>query len=263
MKFEKGEIMGFADLHIHSIHSHDGTSSIPAILKHVADNTDLDIIAITDHDTVSGIREAMHLAPRYGIEVVPGCEVSTAEGHLLTLFITERIPRGLSLVETVRRVSLLNGLCIVPHPEARGTHSLTRQAIGKALIIPGIRKTLVGIEIFNGGLVYTRSNLTTIDLSENLDLASIGNSDSHILQTLGEGSTEFTGRTAADLRHALQTHSTIARIGKGLQGVQALRQWLPAYLLRKMGWVAWNEHPQQPLRYVRMKSTTLLRSVGD
>ncbi len=246
--------MGFADLHIHSIHSHDGTSSISAILKYVADQTDLNVIAITDHDTVSGVREAVQLAPKYGIEVVPGCEVSTADGHLLTLYIKERVPAGLSLVETVRRVGQQGGLCIVPHPEARGTSSVSGEALLKAYAQPEVRRTLVGLETFNGGLVYTRGNQSAVRIAAQIEIARVGNSDSHILQTLGEGSTEFAGTTAADLRTALETRSTVARIGKGLQGPQALRQWLPTFILRKLGWVVWNENPEAPLQYVRMKT---------
>jgi predicted metal-dependent phosphoesterase TrpH len=246
--------MGYADLHIHSIHSYDGTSSIPAILKYTADRTDLNVIAITDHDTMAGVREATMLAPRYGIEVIPGCEVSTAEGHLLALFISECIPAGLSLLETIYRVGHQNGLCIAPHPEARGTSSLTIKAIQAALLDPGTARILVAVEAFNGGLVYTRSNHTVLYHLESMEIARVGNSDSHILQTIGEGSTEFEGRNAADLRRALENHATIMRIGKGLQGAVALRHWVPKYLLRKMGWVTWNEKPELPLRYARMKA---------
>jgi predicted metal-dependent phosphoesterase TrpH len=245
--------MGYADLHIHSIQSYDGTSSIPAILKYTADRTDLNVIAITDHDTMAGVREATMLAPRYGIEVIPGCEVSTAEGHLLALFISECIPAGLSLAETIHRVGQQGGLCIAPHPEARGTSSLTIKAIQKALLDPETARILVGVETFNGGLVYTRSNQTVLHQVKTLDIAHIGNSDSHILQTIGEGSTEFEGRSASDLRRALEEHSTMMRIGRGLQGAVALRHWVPKFLLRKMGWVTWNEKPELPLRYARMK----------
>jgi len=251
-KRKEGELfMGLADLHIHSIHSHDGTGSISAILKYVADQTRLDVIAITDHDTVSGIAEALRLAPSYGIEVVPGCEISTANGHLLGLFITESVPAGLSLEETLRRVGSLGGLCIAPHPEARGTSSLSWSLIRKTLSNPELSRILVGVEAFNGGLVYTRSNLSAAREMEDLDTSRIGNSDSHILQTLGEGSTEFLGSTAADLRRALEQHATNARIGKGLQGAQALRHWLPSYALRRLGWVRWNAHPQRPMQFAR------------
>ena len=249
--------MGLADLHIHSIHSYDGTSSISAILKYVADQTDLDVIAITDHNTLAGVREAVRLAPRYGVEVIPGCEVSTAEGHLLALYITESVPAGLSLVETARQVGRQGGLCIAPHPEAKGTSSLSVQAILTALHDPEIVQVLVGVEVFNGGLVYTRSNQAAIRMVENLDIARVGNSDSHILQTIGEGSTEFCGNTAVDLRRALIAHATTARAGKGLQGPAILRYWVPKFIMRKMGWVTWNDNPELPLRYARMK--TILR----
>ncbi len=56
-----------ADLHIHSQHS-DGAHDIPTILAHVATHTDLRVIAITDHDCISGALEARALAPRYGLK---------------------------------------------------------------------------------------------------------------------------------------------------------------------------------------------------
>lgn len=245
--------MGFADLHIHSIYSHDGTSSIPAILKHVADQTDLNVIAITDHDTTRGVREAVQLGPRYGIDVVPGCEVTTADGHLLALFVTSDIPAGKSLIETVRLVGEIGGICVAPHPEARGTNSLDRYVIRKALQDPDITRILVGIETFNGGLVYTRSNLAALEICRQLDVAWVGNSDSHILHTIGQGATEFEGFTALELRDALEKRTTSVRMGVGLHGTQVIRHWLPKYFLRKLGWVAWNADPQLPIRYVRMK----------
>jgi hypothetical protein len=56
--------MGFADLHIHSMYRYDGTASISAILKYIADYADLNLIAITDHDSMEGVPEALDLACR-------------------------------------------------------------------------------------------------------------------------------------------------------------------------------------------------------
>ncbi len=244
--------MGLSDLHIHSVHSYDGTCSVSAILKHVADHTDLDIIAITDHDSMSGVREALDLAPAYGIEVVPGMEVSTADGHLLALFIDDPVPAGLSLVDTVRQVGEQGGLCIAAHPTARGTHSLSFPAIHQALNHPGVKGTLVGIEAFNGGLVYTRSNPLVEALAQALPLAQVGNSDAHVLQTIGQGASEFEGHTVADLRAALTNKTTRVIKGKGLDGLSVLRNYLPRYVLRKLGWVAFNAHPDAPMTYARL-----------
>lgn len=245
--------MAFADLHIHSIYSRDGTASVPAILKYVADQTDLTVIALTDHDSTEGVAEAMQLAPRYGIEVIPGCEVSTSEGHLLALFTNQYVPSGLSLIDTVYCVGSLGGICVAPHPGAQGTSSLSRKTILNALAIPDIAKILVGVEGFNGGLVYTRSNSVALEIIQTTDVAWVANSDAHILQMIGQSATEFEGKTAQDLRRTLENHDTDIRMGNGLKGSQVLQHWLPKYVLRKLGWVTWNEHPQQPIRYVRMK----------
>lgn len=95
--------MGLADLHIHTIHSYDGTASVPAVLSRAC-QLGLDVIAITDHDEISGSLLALELAPKYGVEVIPGLEVTTAEGDLLALNVTENIGRNHPLVETVLRV---------------------------------------------------------------------------------------------------------------------------------------------------------------
>ena len=62
--------MGLADLHIHTIHSYDGTASVPAVLTR-ARQIGLDVIAITDHDEITGSLKALELAPRYGVEILP------------------------------------------------------------------------------------------------------------------------------------------------------------------------------------------------
>jgi predicted metal-dependent phosphoesterase TrpH len=244
--------MGFADLHIHTVHSYDGTSSVSAVLKQAADYADLDVIAITDHDTLAGVREAMDLAPSYGIEVIPGCEVSTAEGHLLALFIEQAIPADLPLVQTVRLIGEQGGLCIAAHPTAWGMTSLSFADIHLALFQRGVRDILVGVEAFNGGLIYTRSNPLVEALSQSLPLAQVGNSDSHVLKTIGQGATRFEGRTAADLRSALVNRKTKVVRSKGLNGLGILWNYIPQFLLRVLGWVPFNAHPSQPLTYTRL-----------
>ena len=244
--------MGFADLHIHSVHSHDGTCSVSAILKYVADFTNLDVIAITDHDRVTGVNEAVALGPRYGIDVVPGVEVSTAEGHLLALYVNQPVPAGRSLLETLHIVGKMGGLCVAPHPEAPAIGSLRAGSIHAALADVQAAKVLVGIETFNAGLIFSSSNLSAAALARGLKLACLGNSDSHILSTIGEGTTQFEGRTAADLRAALEAHATVAHASRGLHGLDVIRKWFPQYFLRRMGWVAWNEEPHAPIQYARM-----------
>src|SRR6185369_7822902 len=83
---------GRADLHIHTLAS-DGTAGVAAILDHVERRTDLDIIAISDHERIDAAVAARAMAVDRGLraEVIVGEEVTTLGGHLLALFVEERI----------------------------------------------------------------------------------------------------------------------------------------------------------------------------
>ncbi len=84
----------FVDLHVHSAFS-DGVLS-PSELVALAAQVGLHAIALTDHDTVEGIDDALAAAAVHGVEVVPGVELSVAhngqEVHLLGYFIQHHHP---------------------------------------------------------------------------------------------------------------------------------------------------------------------------
>ncbi len=254
--------MGFADLHIHSIFSYDGIAAIPAILEQVADHTGLNVIAITDHDSMGGVDEAVRLAPRFGIEVIPGMEISTAEGHLLALWIHRPIPAGLSLVETLARVKKQGGLAVAPHPSGRGASSLSFAAIARALASPGAADTLVGIEAFNSGMIITGQNDAIARQAAQFPLAQMGNSDAHTPGGIGVGSTEFEGSSAAELRAALLRAETRARPAS-VSPLRLVAEYAPAYLLRLAGWALWSAGPGSPAQYRRQSSLNLSMSLFE
>ncbi|NOT04091.1 MAG: PHP domain-containing protein [Anaerolineales bacterium] len=201
--------MGLADLHLHTIYSYDGTASVPAVLNR-AKQLGLDVIAITDHDEIKGALKAMELASAYGVEVIPGIEITTADGDLLAFFITEKVDAGLSLVETVLRVRELGGVCVAPHPMAggMGMKSLKARTILKALRNPAVAEALIGIEVYNGTSIDRISNHSASLLASRLHIAKTGSSDAHVIDTIGFGATEFDGSTAADLLMALKNKTT-------------------------------------------------------
>jgi len=243
--------MGLADLHIHTIYSWDGTCDVKAVLKRAAE-LGLDVIAITDHNEIRGGLEAQDLAPAYGVEVIPGSEVSTAEGHLLALFIQHNIPKGLSLEETLRWVADQGGCAIAAHPAARGMNSLTPEAIRRALAHPDLARILVGVEVFNAGLLHTRSNSTAQALADTLPVARVGSSDAHMFWMIGAGATLFSGRSAQDLRQALEARQTQPVSGQSFPRLNLLMAWLMRYALRTAGWVIGNPAPDRPLAWVRI-----------
>ncbi len=198
--------MGTADLHIHSVHS-DGTATVDAILYHASVNTDLDVIAIADHDTLEGALEAQKLADRFRVEVVPGMEISTTEGHLLALYLETPVSAGMSYTDTAERVRLFGGLPFAAHPTALLFASIGRRKLENIVErYPGL---LAGIEAENGSTLHVRYNEAAQRLRWRSGLPGIGNSDAHVLNTIGSSYTVFPGKTAFDLRTALETGSIV------------------------------------------------------
>lgn len=225
--------MGLADLHIHTIYSYDGTAPVPAVLNR-AKEVGLNVIAITDHDEIKGSLKAFDLAPRFGIEVIPGIEITTAEGDLLALFVTEKVEPNLSLIETIVKVGEAGGICIAPHPMARGMgmKSLSRASIQQAMQHPEASRILLGIETYNATALDRESNTHAQALAEeHPDLTQVGNSDAHVLEAIGLGATEFLGYTAANLLDALWVGATEVRRGTQLGSARMLGSWALNYVL--------------------------------
>ena len=223
--------MGLADLHIHTIYSYDGTATVPAILRR-AREIGLNVIAITDHDEIAGALEAEKIASHYGIEVIPGSEITTAEGDLLALNIREKVQPKLSLIETILRVKDLGGIAIAAHPMAGGwgMKSLTPTSILKALRHPMAGNALVGIEAYNGTAIDRISNHAATLFANGLKIAHTGSSDAHIIDTIGFGATEFPGTSAADLLHALRERTTRVKKLNEWSALRVMSSWGLRYL---------------------------------
>ena len=87
----KGEKMAICDLHVHSVYS-DGTCSVNEILN-IAKQTGISAIALTDHNTVDGVKEILTKSKDFGVEAIGGVEISSLyngkELHIVALFIKE------------------------------------------------------------------------------------------------------------------------------------------------------------------------------
>jgi len=92
------------DLHVHTYYS-DGTFSPEEVLKK-AKELKLAALAICDHDCIDGIKEAQEIAPKYGIEIIPGVEVTSekdgTEIHILGYFIDIVNGPILKLLENIK-----------------------------------------------------------------------------------------------------------------------------------------------------------------
>jgi predicted metal-dependent phosphoesterase TrpH len=198
-----------------------------------AQQVGLDLIAITDHDQIRGALQAEQLAPKFGIQVIPGVEITTAEGDLLALAIQKIVPAGLSLIETVRRVGEQGGFCIAPHPGASGfgMKSLSTASIAQALRSPEIRRILLGVETDNATSLDHPHNLSAKIWARQLDVAQTGSSDAHVLEAIGLGATLFPGKTVLDLIAALWMGTTRVRKSPEWSTTRVLGTWMTNYLL--------------------------------
>ena len=201
---------GKADMHLHTLYS-DGTAGIEALLDHVQRHTDLDLVAITDHERLDGALRAreLHAAGEFSFGLVVGEEITTRRGHLLALFIEERIPALRPLEETLERIHDQGGLAIAPHTMAPLTPSLGRRSLLALRHDPDPRHHLDAIELLNPSAAGRARQLARQRLNQaELNLPAVGNSDAHVLEHVGTGWTWFPGSSADDYRRALAEHAT-------------------------------------------------------
>ena len=201
--------MGQADMHIHSIAS-DGTASAAQILDYAESRTDLDIIAIADHERIEAAVECQRLARERGcrVEVVIAEEVTTRSGHLLGVFLKARLKRNQRLETTVAEIHEQGGLAIVPHPFSAFTKGLRKHAIMRIHNSTDPMVYWDALEGYNPSTAGRYGRGATIRLASELGLALVGNSDGHTLETIGDGRTIFPGSTAEDYRRAVLERAT-------------------------------------------------------
>jgi predicted metal-dependent phosphoesterase TrpH len=205
-----GGELGKADMHLHTLYS-DGTASVQAVLDHVERLTDLDVVAITDHERVDGALRAaeIHAAGDYSFELVVGEEITTRRGHVVALFITERVPALRPLPETLERIHDQGGIAIAPHAMAPLTPSLGRGSLLFTHDSADPRHRLDAIELMNPSTAGRSRRAARGRLNDDvLRLAAVGNSDAHVLEGIGTAWTWFPGSTADEYRAAIAASAT-------------------------------------------------------
>ena len=204
---------GRADLHIHTRFS-DGWPSPVQVVEQAA-RLGLDVIAVTDHDTLEGALRATDYASRRegAPQVIVGEEVSTREGHVVGLFLEARIRPGLSAAATVEAIHGQGGLAFAAHPFWR----TERQARDGRVRGIGWRAAVLdfdAIEVENSTPGFYLFNQMAGRLNQEARLAALGNSDAHILDAVGRSYTSFPGRTSVAVRRAIEARRTRAHRGR-------------------------------------------------
>jgi predicted metal-dependent phosphoesterase TrpH len=167
------------DLHVHTNFSRDGESSVEEILRQ-AEAVGLDVIAITDHDTTEGAKRALTCETR--VLVIPGIEVSTKDGHLLVLGVTEIIPSGLDVGATIRMARKMGALLILPHPYHLWRHGVARRRKSGMSAVDAV-------EAFNSRYIVGSANAKAARIARRLGKPCVGGSDAHNARFVGYGRT--------------------------------------------------------------------------
>ncbi len=209
--------MLIADPHCHTVAS-DGEVT-PAQLVDAAVRANLNLIAVTDHDTMDSVNEAQKRGQSVGLTVVSGQEVTTkgpAQTHILGWFLDKPIKRGMSLEDTVEAIHDQRGLAIVPHPF---------MPIYFGSIQPGMLRRLLekhrvdGIEMISTVPIGPRRRrLLNEFFAQNRERlgAAVGGSDCHFgPHDIGRVVTDYEG----DFKTAVQLRTTVPRLARKARSV--------------------------------------------
>ncbi|HWD66117.1 MAG TPA: glycosyltransferase [Solirubrobacteraceae bacterium] len=167
------------DLHMHTDHSPDCATPVEVLLAE-ARARGLGAIAVTDHNEISGALEAQAKADGSGVKVIVGEEVKTAEqGEVIGLFLDQKIPRGLTLEETIAEIRRQDGVVYVPHPFDR-LHSVPDYEHLLAVL-----DQIDAIEVFNPRVAISEFNEEASRFAAKYRIPAGAGSDAHVPQGLG------------------------------------------------------------------------------
>jgi predicted metal-dependent phosphoesterase TrpH len=168
------------DLHMHTDHSPDCATPVEVLLETARDRG-LGAIAITDHNEVSGALEARRIAEGMDdIKVIVAEEVKTAEqGEVIGLFLEEKIPKGMTMAETIAAIREQGGLVYVPHPFDR-FHSVPDYEHLLEMV-----EEIDVLEVFNPRVALTAFNEEAERFARKYRIVPGAGSDSHVAQGLG------------------------------------------------------------------------------
>ncbi|MCE8426954.1 MAG: PHP domain-containing protein [Candidatus Methanoperedens sp.] len=196
--------IGVADIHTHTMYSGFSKYSFLSFPDSVttprksikaAEKLGLNILCITDHNTIKGAL----VAQKYNKDlVVIGEEISSNDGEILGLFLQEQVDPGLSAEETIKQIHSQDGIAIAPHP-----YSVYCSCVGEKMNA----LKFDGIEVFNS--LHRDGYSNALALENCNGHAKLGGSDAHASYMIGNGYTLFNGNSQEDFRNAIKNRKTI------------------------------------------------------
>lgn len=193
------------DMHVHCLYSGDSTTTIDELASSIFDSG-IDVVCLTDHhDTRGAARLAAALADR-GQRVVCGEEIRTHTGEIIGLFVTERIPFGLTARETAIAIRDQGGIVYVPHPFDPMRRNITEASL-RDLADEGL---VDAIEVINAKTSLSSLNGRARQFALDFGLAQGAGSDGHVPLAVGAAFAEIDDFVdAQSFLAALRTSTTV------------------------------------------------------
>lgn len=180
------------DCHLHTLGSGDAVTT-PEQLIEGASSAGLDVIAVTDHHVVDVARQMQEMAAEAGVRVVVGEEIRTPQGEIIGLFLTERVPYVLPLMDAAARIRDQGGAVYAPHPFDPVRSSLGRRGLDRL----AEAEMLDVIETCNAKVPDDSTNLLAQTAAAELGVPAAAGSDAHDPEGIGAAFAEldeFAGR---------------------------------------------------------------------
>jgi hypothetical protein len=188
-----------ADFHIHVRYSRDSLLK-PRNLVKVASQKGIEVLAVTDHNTLRGGFETIKEAKKIHSEiiVIPGIEISTNLGHIIGIFIQENISAR-NYVDAVDQIKRQGGLVIIPHP-CKKSQKFSENEIAKADLFEALN-----------GRATSKENELALSLGRRLGKTLVAGSDAHFAFEMGRVRTILPWKPANDdeLKRMLQNGSIL------------------------------------------------------
>lgn len=171
------------DMHAHTMWSGDCTTTPDELVAALADQP-VDVVCVTDHNTVNG---GLALAGDLPVRVVVGEELRTGAGEIIGLFLTERVPMGVSAREAALRIRDQGGLVYVPHPFDPMRSNLREHEL-HGLLEEGLVDCL---EVFNAKTQLQHLNQRAAEVAAGYGVPGGAGSDAHVPEAFGAAYVEM------------------------------------------------------------------------
>lgn len=171
------------DCHAHTMWSGDCTTTPEEVHESIAE-TAIDVLCITDHNATAGAERLQHELP---CRVIVGEELRVGQGEVIGLFLSERIPQGLTPLDAARRIRDQGGVVYLPHPFDPMRNCLRPHEIDELVAADLVD----AVEGYNGKTSLRSLNQQAIDYGHTHDLAVGAGSDAHVPGAFGAAYVEM------------------------------------------------------------------------